>query len=330
MNAIKPYLFWIVCGGILLVLLVLAVVLDPAYKGKNAEQATDYLSRTYREVEPLVGKAQRTVTSPPKEINPNRPQQIKQMEEEYLITDRWEGKLRTLQAEAETERRQVREELERRSEPLHQKVAETSEVSQWYFRYEDASRDLLIEMAKAGLLDGVDVESVDSEAFRTRAATDSGFRRRFGIFTKGVDWPAESMHFELTRKLRILQALADLAADAKGDVQLNPWMEEFVPAPQDGASIVLSGISWETGDPQLGSGPVSIVDGQAVPVEVNVRGPAAAILDFSVGIESSPMPLFALVGFAINPLPRAPAGDEPDAPMTAELLVCALDFKAGQ
>ena len=35
MNSVRPYLFWIVTGSILLIVLIAAMILDPRYKKKR-------------------------------------------------------------------------------------------------------------------------------------------------------------------------------------------------------------------------------------------------------------------------------------------------------
>ena len=96
MSQIKPYLFWIVSGVLLLVLLILGLfVLIPtdetidASTPRDAYEVKDLLDTEYKDLQKLEARARRG--DPNRVFDPQVEADIKTLTNDYLLTKEWKG-----------------------------------------------------------------------------------------------------------------------------------------------------------------------------------------------------------------------------------------------
>ena len=270
---------------------------------------------------------QKAKNGQPAEIDPNNPAQFASLDEEYLITPRWQRGLIDLKNEADGERKAIQEELTERSVPLNTPVSNEVRPNNRYFAYQDTTRDLLKGLADEGYLLNLGDRGT-AESF----ANDSSLRERFGIFTKGTEFPSVDELIEREREFRAIEAIAGVLRSTAGVATVNTWMvnaagEPLVPAPEPAVKAAIEEIEWNPrGEKDLKEPVIEITDGVALPVRLVLQGSPAALLDFTARLESLDSPLFSVVGMEIGRVGKQVDSTVADAPVRAELVLCVLDF----
>ena len=242
---------------------------------------------------------QKAKNGQPAEIDPNNPAQFASLDEEYLITPRWQRGLIDLK-QADGERKAIQEELTERSVPLNTPVSNEVRPNNRYFAYQDTTRDLLKGLADEGYLLNLGDRGT-AESF----ANDSSLRERFGIFTKGTEFPSVDELIEREREFEPSRRLRGFEKHGwRGDGKYLDGQccgEPLVPAPEPAVKAAIEEIEWNPrGEKDLKEPVIEITDGVALPVRLVLQGSPAALLDFTARLESLDSPLFSVVGMEIG------------------------------
>ena len=106
MDKIKPYLFWIICGILLLVEIMLAVTLEPVNsKKKTAMQAAKALNSEVSKLEN--GYGAKADTEPKPTIMIDNEKRFIEMQTDVLLTDNWMPSLQKVKEQLDTHKANV-------------------------------------------------------------------------------------------------------------------------------------------------------------------------------------------------------------------------------
>ncbi len=300
MNAIKPYLFWVICGALLLIEVVVCVTIEPTTdKGKNVADAKVFLDKEFKKVKKLRMKSQNTL---PAFFDPNDLEGFSRIQEDYLISNRWESGLRGLKKLCETQQTSIHDELLRVSAPLNTIVSENHALRPWYQAYEDASSAVLRKLYDGGLLDHEFSQKGDlSEVLRT----DTMVREKFGLFTmKGV-YPPKEDHEQLRMRLRIIEALAEELLQVEREASSNTAISRQGVIKDEDRSVArayLRRIEWSTKRSRgaKSGSEFKVKGGFFLGMNLSLYGEPTALLAASARLESLPAPVFVVKGSTLD------------------------------
>ncbi|NRA39512.1 MAG: hypothetical protein HRU15_15330 [Planctomycetes bacterium] len=241
MDKIKPYLFWIICGVLLIAELVVALTLEPVNSNnKTAVQATKALNS---EVSSLSGgygvKADNDPVDP---FKIDDWELFQKMQEDYLLTSKWKPALDGVKKELETHKANVESNLQKRSKVLHDPVKRNASRADWYFTYEALTAKYLKELYEAQpTLLGLDSDpfsnAQDNADKEDIYKADKRLRETVGFYTKGQDFPNINEQPIIALRLRISEAIISAVKDAEGSLLVNALVnhgaEEFILSPED-------------------------------------------------------------------------------------------------
>ncbi|TVR47389.1 MAG: hypothetical protein EA402_01365, partial [Planctomycetota bacterium] len=161
-KKIKPYLFWIICGVILIIQLIyFGMLLKPRAPEPNRELAglrppTDAVvarSQAHtrlRDLDDLKRRAEATLNAPPQTqvLDPAEANRLGR----FVISERWEPLLRRQVEERQSGVLRIRQELSARSQPIHEPISTQSDPVAWYADYQTVSAALLRHLVEEGVL----------------------------------------------------------------------------------------------------------------------------------------------------------------------------------
>lgn len=320
MNKAKPYLFWIVCGAILIVELIMAAVLTPTdAEGRTAADVKMALDSENPNLERLAKRAANN--SPNREFDPRSEQDIKALTEDYLITSQWKQTVDACVASYERALAEIKKDLAERSRPLVNKIADTTDKNEWSDAYEKLSGELLKSLVGAGVVATVDGQSRKKDA---EILTSLGL-----IDVKSGDAPEASEHRELTAKFRIVEKIGKLILKSPGKAKPNPVASDKADAnvaaqPAETSLVSLVSIKWQGGGEEMNSK----VGEYATPYHLNlvINGVEASIMAFLAALETESSPLFDVAGVQMTTQAFAPGGKRSAIPITVTLDVYVFDF----
>jgi hypothetical protein len=146
MSKIKPYIFWIICGTVLLIELVCFVVISPSANGKSPTEIKKALDDQKKELDKLRDKANNGFPGDQRIFDPNKPTDIADLKSKWLTTLAWQPGLTKLLNDYQSQMDDVLEYLKKRSQPLHRAISTEEDGFHWYEAYAKATGDLLEEM----------------------------------------------------------------------------------------------------------------------------------------------------------------------------------------
>lgn len=340
MDKIKPYMFWIICGVVLLIELVLAFTLDPVNAdGNNVYKATKKLNDTVEDFGVYVEKAG---NKPPKSFAIDNVDYFKQLQKEYLVSKSWMAGLNQVQSELREHKQNVESDLRKRSEVLHSGVSiPNAPLFRWYKDYNDKTVALLSELHKAEQLTVIGNDPLanaeNNERVDELLANNATLRKVGGFYTKGAEFPTEEEHPVITTRFRISEAIINALLEAEGSLIENSMVSfngvNFVAPPEGVVKPGLVEITWDSfgGGKWDSENEVAIKGGRAINFKVKLSGSASALLAATANIEKSQQPVFVIHGSEWEqPRRKNPeAVKQMDRPILLTLRLAVLDYQGG-
>ncbi|GDY12430.1 hypothetical protein LBMAG53_13080 [Planctomycetota bacterium] len=347
MEKIKPHLYWIITGAILLAVIICFVVLVPTDEtGRTAQDVKTDLDNQAIKYQQVRDRSYILTKSlgdrgPVGVFDPEDEKQRKELTTKFLITDRWKPVLNNQVASYDEQLAKIKGYLSGRSIILHKPVKETSSRLEWYNEYEAQTAELLAQLyAKKALILPEPSGSGAAAPAGAAAPTVSGpdfknhpVRELVGLHTRGAELPGEKDWEELTPRFRVLSALAARLLSAQGATAANPVIPTTMPAAAQvatGLVPALSKLEWASGGPvKLGAGVDQYADG--IRFTITLQGALPALLAANAALEQvgDDQPMVVVLGGTISRRESFAIGERKDVPyeraeMKIELLM--LDF----
>ena len=143
MNKLKPYMFWIVCGVLLLAEIIVMLVVTPTDQdGKTPDQTIQSVDQQNTKFKALVVQAK---NGPPgsQVFDPLSTEQMAKLMQNYLDTPLWKRPLDEELDQYTTQMTSIRDYLVGRSAPLHEPISTSNENNIWYDEYQRVTAELL-------------------------------------------------------------------------------------------------------------------------------------------------------------------------------------------
>lgn len=354
MNQIKPYLFWIAIGAVLLLEIGYWVLSMPAVDllGNKAEaqKAKTSLDTEYNHLKELDRRAKNG--SPMGVFDAEKEADIRKLTNDYLITPAWTDVLEPHVKRYDEQLTEIKKHLAARSKRLNEPIAASSDKFGWYTTYQNLTEEQLKQLAAARALampttgaaravsaapaipggpGGVGTTKTGSSmpAGEPDFATDATLRALAGFFTKGAENPDPSEHPVLTRQYRTMERIIAVVLATSASNNANPLVGETT-APEAGHAA-LAGVTWDAapGGAIVGGDAGAYATGWRL--TVSLQGPLTAILATIAELEHAggDAPVLIVTGSEIARKPTYTLGERKDVgaeQVTARLGLLVLDF----
>ncbi len=329
MNQIKPYLFWIIAGVILLALIVGGYLTTPTRQVNgttmNAAEVKNYLDGKVKGFQNLVKRAAKgDPTGVP--FDPVQDSDIKHLTEDYLLTTKWAARIRPNVEEYRKQLKVIQADLVGRSKVLHEPISESNQQLQWFTAYQEKTGQFVVQLRDANAL----VVPVEAQTTRrggrgafaptgadsnTGAAagtdedplsptTGSKIRDVLGLYTRKGDLPTADEHPLLTTRFRIVEALGRVVLASDVDTKPNPVVDakQIVHRP-----AAIAGLEWSR-DSEGFTDPVTSRYATYVRLTLTLQGTESALLATLAGLESMDRPILLVAGSTLSRQDRLEAG----------------------
>ena len=237
MSKLKPYLFWIIAGAVILIELMVMVLMMPDVDvvgdKKAAMDAKASLDKEYKHLKELDARAQRGV--PADKYDAEKPEDIKKLTDDFLVTPAWKPVLEAQVGQYDKMLSAIKTYLGNRSKSLRAPVAESTDKQVWYVTYEAVTAELLRQVHSEGRVVLTPSATLNQRAASVNErektaevskeidyASDAKAREVLGIFTKGADFPDTKDHPLLTGRLRAIELVLAALGGAKVGSVANP------------------------------------------------------------------------------------------------------------
>lgn len=351
MNQIKPYLFWIVAGVLLLILVIGAVVTSPTGTiGGNTLDSVGVKAHLDTKVRDFKNLVQRARKGDPVGLpwDPVSDEQIQRLTNDYLLTTRWADAIKPNVEEYRKQLAAIQEDLVNRSKILHEPVSASRDLLAWFTAYQEQTGQFVAQLRDAKCLvlpvDGVARPGIRSPGGRTMGtgttalgeenpldpATGAKIRDVVGLFTRTGPLPPAEEHALLTTRFRVIQAIGRVVLASDVATRANPVVdpEQTVRRP-----AAIAALEWgRDTDPLEG---VTASYATYLRLSLTLHGTESALLATLAGLESLERPIAIVAGSTLTRQDRLPAGarrpvdgaGDPAAPV-AELKVdlVVLDY----
>lgn len=339
MKNVLPYLFWIVCGVLLLVELVVMLVVSPELPqapGLTVEDSKKQADRAFNRdlKDDLVKRASATSGRsgsmvPDEPISPEDPEEVEKLLEEYLIHADWEGDFQRVVDNYERQLAGLKEDLSARSRPLDAPLSGSSEPDVWYESYRTFTSDLLKRAIDAGLVVPADDLVID----RSVLEEDAKLREVLGVITKAQPYPTAPYHPTLTARFRISEAVVDALVPATALPEPNPNLasdepgKPWVEAPREPVRARIASFKWAS-DWRVGGDTNLVGDATVHRFTLELVGPPAALSAAVAALDSVSTPVLVRLGAQWGRVELSPGElqDEPTAPMRLITTIAVVDF----
>lgn len=249
MDQIKPYLFYIVCGAIFVILIALMATITPSHAGapdQTVAETKDAADRAYQqEIEDLSSRAQRTLERgdgpvPATPRSPENPEHVAEILNNFVVSDKWNRQFQAVVDDYRDQLTRIGDDLVERSQPLAAPVSESTDPGTWYQAYLAASIGVLTDALEADAIIVDDAPGGEAGATgglggpgaavggwtRIQLEENESLRSILGLYTKGTAFPGPSEHERLTLELRIAELLLDTVIRAEGETLPNPNVDQ--------------------------------------------------------------------------------------------------------
>jgi hypothetical protein len=333
-SKLKPYLFWIVCGVITLVELVLLLFIGPHGKGDAEPSAVKSdLDAKNKDLEALYQKAKKG--APTKTYDTENDDDIKDLTTNWLPTPAWKGALDPHLVEYTSQTGKIRDYLVSRSQQLHKPISSEHGKFEWYSQYETATAELLQKLyvnqclllpkvanTTAGAPNGAQPAGGNAPAAEAAADTDAApdFKkavsaRTVGGFLTTTQYPDSDRFEELTTQFRVMELVASALIEAKGTNEQSP-ISVLKP---DEAHAQLSATAWKDANEE------------AVTVQLTLTGPLSSVLAAEAALEENredtlPVKLVTGVSLARKQFLSGDRKDISSEPVVLRVTLAVLDF----
>jgi hypothetical protein len=294
-SKVRPYLFWIICGAIILVELVLLLFISPTGKDGHspAEVKTDLDNRN-KELDALFLKAK--AGSPAgREFDAENDKDIKDLTSNWLATPAWKPVLDAHVDGYATQIVKIRDYLVARSQPLHRSISSERGRFEWYSQYEGATAELLQKLYENQCLvvpkpQGASMPTTGGAAAPPGAATTAtsggdaaeageiapDFRkisaaRTVAGFLTTTQYPDPERFDELTTQFRVMELVASALIEAKATNDPSP----IRPGAPSEAHAQLVATNWRD------------ATDEAISVQLTLQGPLSALLAAEAALEEN-------------------------------------------
>jgi hypothetical protein len=324
-KALRPYLFWIICGVVLIVELVAFAVISPAIPDKpgvtpvSARQAAD---QAVKDLKSLTTRANATLllsNGPTAPFDPEDAAARSRMLSQYFTTPSWEQPIRDRLTQIQAQKTLITSELEERSKSLREPILAdaNAEPDTWGYAYAALTGSHVKKLVDAGLL------APSGGAARNDAKfyeTDRGLRDQIALYTTDGRWPDRNEHAGLALRFRIIQRLTDALAAVAVPAQPNPGIDgKLVPMRSEPERVRLNRLAFQ-GQPS-GSNPRSLR------VSLDLDGTPNALTEAMRVLDDLSQPITIRIGATWERLgvnQGGPQYDEPRMRVTCELVI--FDF----
>lgn len=356
MNQIKPYLFWIAIGAVLLLELGYWILSAPAIDllGNKAEaqKAKIRLDTEFNHLKELDRRAKNG--SPMGVFDAEKEADIRKLTNDYLITPAWIEVLDPHVKRYDEQLTDIKKHLAARSKRLNEPIASSSDKFGWYTAYQNLTEEQLKQLAAAKALalpiNGVKtaamaappmgVPGMPGPAGGTKPAssmpagepdfaTDASLRSLAGFFTKGAENPDPTEHPALTRQFRTMERIIAVVLATSAGNAANPLAGETA-APEPGHAA-LAGVTWDTSATGAAIGGDTGAYATGWRLTLNLQGSLTGVLAAIAALEHAggDAPIFIVTGSEISRKPTYAVGERKDVGaelITARLGLLALDF----
>jgi hypothetical protein len=354
MKDIKPFLFWIICGAIILVLLVMVFFITPSGSdGRDPADINKDLDARFKTLTDQYTKALGPNNHPtpidrvfdPTDMNPDHPNSIKHLLDDYLPTKQWKVVLDDYVANDGKMGAAIAAWLTARSNPLHVAIFADADLQEWYLHYEGQSHDLLKQLADAKAIElpaapapgpngaagpaGGPADGTDE----TDPLASAPVRSIAGFFTRGNDINSTATeHPILTLRLHIMEQVVAALVKSSGTNLVNPLLPNKIQR-EEKARLVAT--DW--GAPIVPTAPAGATPSPTTyytryPLRITLVGPISAVLAAEAALEENPvetMPVLIVTGGSFARKATYMAGERTGVPaeeVTAKLDLQMLDF----
>lgn len=324
MNQIKPYLFWIVAGILLLVLLIGAVVTSPRGTiGSNTLDSVGVKAHLDTKVRDFKNLVQRARKGDPVGLpwDPVSDEAIQQLTNEYLLTTKWADAIKPNVEEYRKQLAAIQEDLVNRSKNLHEPISASSDLLAWFTAYQEQTGKFVAQLRDANCL----VLPVDpavrpgarpgggrtmgggtttlSDENPLDPATGAKIRDVVGLFTRTGPLPPAEEHALLTTRFRVIQAIGRVVLASDVETRANPVVdpEQIVQRP-----AAIAALEWSSGtEPMEG---VTASYATYLRLSLTLHGTESALLATLAGLESLERPIAIVAASTLTRQDRLPAG----------------------
>jgi len=328
-NQIKPYLFWIIAGVLLLVLIIGGYLTSPTATVNgttmNAAEVKNHLDTKVKGFQNLVKRAAKgDPTGVP--FDPVLDSDIKRLTEDYLLTTKWADRISPNVDEYRKQLKVIHADLVARSKVLHEPISESRQQLQWFTAYQEKTGQFVVQLRDAKAL----VVPVDGQTSRrgglapVQPAPRAGFggvttgtdedplspttgskiRDVLGLHTRKGDLPTAEEYPLLTTRFRIVEALGRVVLASDVDTKPNPIVDakQVVHRP-----AAIAGLEWSR-DSEGFSDPVTSRYATYVRLTLTLHGTESALLAALAGLESMDRPIMLVAGSTLTRQDRLAAG----------------------
>jgi hypothetical protein len=224
MSKIKPYLFWVVTGVVVLVEVVVFVLalpdVDMVGDLNGARETKGTLDKDYKQLEDLAVRAKEGI--PPGQFDAEQPAEIDNLVKKYLITPAWKPVLERQVEDYRKTSGAIQSYLAQRSKPLLRQIADTEDKLEWYTAYQKETVELLRTLHAESRLQLPEQPVADGVAAEPDFSDDARVREVIGLYTKPGDFPDTKEHPQITGRLRAVEQITAALRRAKTQVVANP------------------------------------------------------------------------------------------------------------
>jgi hypothetical protein len=323
-KKLKPYTFWIVSGVVVVIelgLLALWPIEDES--GATPEVVKQKLDTEFKKLQELHKRADH---APSGVYDAEKPEDIKRLTEEYLLTPQWKGVLQPHVDKYNQQLTAIKKYLAERSAVLHESIAESSDLFAWYTAYSKKTKDVMLALQKANVL-VVDPKSKDESDFEN----GKDVRARVGFYTKGEITTAASEHAKLTAQFHIMRTISDALMASKSTAVANPVVKNQHEADfETKRPVIIKEVVWKgSGDSaKMLSGPIAEIAG-AYELALVLEGSTSALILAQAAIEAISEPVMIVTGGELSARGQMPAGvrkNVADEPVKLRLNIAVIDF----
>ena len=276
MNKVKPYLFWIICGIILLVEIVVVLVISPTGKGdKSAEDVKKELDADNKKLTLLFDRASQG--SPSGEFDAENKDHIAQLTTKWLPAPSWKSVLEQHVQKYRVQTGTIQGYLSHRSEFLHRTISSERDPHAWYTQYQTVTADLLQKLYDDQCL----VMPVITGAGAAAATAEQGDApdfakkrelRQIAGFVTTTNYPEPGEWPKLTVRFHVMEMIADALHRSKSTNEVSTAVPLKTPFE---AHAQLVGITWKEDSEDI------------VGYQLTLQGPISSILSAEAALEEN-------------------------------------------
>jgi len=302
-NKAKPFMFWIVCGVVVLLLLISLLFITNAPAGSDGNDPVSInadLDKRFKELDKqhkLAVDANGHAKVPvdifdPTDLDPSHPNSFDHLLKEYLPTKQWKVVLDAYVDKDKAAAAAIAQWLVLRSQPLHTAIFSESDLSEWYTaHYLVLTHDLMQQLNDAKAIELPDVhQGAPAQPAPSDATPDdndplnsAAGRAVAGFFTRGPDLPSTVSGAGgtalLTLHLHIMEQIVAALVKTSATNLPNPLLPNKIQH-EDKARLVA--IDWLPAVPPPPSSPSApatpATNFSRYPLRITLEGPTSAVL----------------------------------------------------